>query len=384
MKVIYWGRYIELHLLELLESLEVVTGTKVDYALVNESNPNRQIQAEQLIDSSGHNVIRLNRGHFFWRAFSLMKDDKEAVHLFLSFWGDKRLFLVILYGLALRRNVAVILEPYSESALGYMKEEKKCLSMVKVGLRKGVYSCCPPLFKLVSRGKPPCILAVSEIACRQLQRARFETRTIFPFGYFIKKKTQNRRAESHPSILRVVYSGSLLKVKGLDIAIKAVEEINTPKVRMSLDIYGPGDIKSILDHDIAGICYRGTYRLEDAQNVFCQYDLLLLPSRHDGWGLVVNEALMAGVPVILSDRVGAKVLVERSGAGRVFCNQNVEQLKAILCDIVDNQTSLLEMKANCLKVQAQITAQQGAVYLNTVLAHYFFDTGERPAPFMEV
>ena len=31
----------------------------------------------------------------------------------------------------------------------------------------------------------------------------------------------------------------------------------------------------------------------------------MLPSRHDGWGVVVNQALAAGLPIITSDAVGA-------------------------------------------------------------------------------
>src|SRR5262249_32859433 len=34
-------------------------------------------------------------------------------------------------------------------------------------------------------------------------------------------------------------------------------------------------------------------------------DVFVLPSRHDGWGVVVNQALGAGLPVIASDAVGA-------------------------------------------------------------------------------
>ena len=37
-----------------------------------------------------------------------------------------------------------------------------------------------------------------------------------------------------------------------------------------------------------------------------------------GWGVVVNEALCAQVPVLCSDRVGARAVVERFGAGSIY------------------------------------------------------------------
>src|SRR5207302_9582270 len=36
-------------------------------------------------------------------------------------------------------------------------------------------------------------------------------------------------------------------------------------------------------------------------------DVLCVPSRYDGWGLVVPEGLAAGLPVIATDRMGAAV-----------------------------------------------------------------------------
>ena len=45
----------------------------------------------------------------------------------------------------------------------------------------------------------------------------------------------------------------------------------------------------------------GTGLLDD----FAQADVFVLPSRYDGWGVVVNQALAAGLPIITSDEVGA-------------------------------------------------------------------------------
>jgi glycosyltransferase involved in cell wall biosynthesis len=65
------------------------------------------------------------------------------------------------------------------------------------------------------------------------------------------------------------------------------------------------------------------------------YDLLVMPSRHDGWGAAVNEALMAGIPALVSGRCGSATLLE----GRPFLGEVTEPdalfLAARLDDFVE-------------------------------------------------
>ena len=62
---------------------------------------------------------------------------------------------------------------------------------------------------------------------------------------------------------------------------------------------------------------------------YAQGHVLCMPSRHDGWGLVVPEALAAGLPVISTDRTGAAIefinngtngWIVPAGDGGAFCN----------------------------------------------------------------
>jgi len=47
--------------------------------------------------------------------------------------------------------------------------------------------------------------------------------------------------------------------------------------------------------------------------LYAEADALVLPSRHDGWGLVVNEALASGIPVVATTAVGAATDLLREG-----------------------------------------------------------------------
>jgi glycosyltransferase involved in cell wall biosynthesis len=59
-------------------------------------------------------------------------------------------------------------------------------------------------------------------------------------------------------------------------------------------------------------------------------DLLAFPSVIDGWGAVVNEALMAGVPVICSDWCGASSLIRPGWNGDVCQSGSVDDLATVL------------------------------------------------------
>lgn len=65
--------------------------------------------------------------------------------------------------------------------------------------------------------------------------------------------------------------------------------------------------------------------------VYAASDLLVLPSEHEAWGVVVNEAMACGIPVVVSDRVGARLDLVTSGeTGELFSLGDVQALTAIL------------------------------------------------------
>lgn len=79
----------------------------------------------------------------------------------------------------------------------------------------------------------------------------------------------------------------------------------------------------------------GARRPEDLPATWAAADLFVLPSVHEPWGVVVNEAMAAGLPIVLSDRVGAApdLLVDGEN-GRVFPAGDETALAAAIADVV--------------------------------------------------
>jgi glycosyltransferase involved in cell wall biosynthesis len=78
--------------------------------------------------------------------------------------------------------------------------------------------------------------------------------------------------------------------------------------------------------------------------IYTAGDLMVLPSSYDAFGVVVNEAMLCGCPVAVSDSVGAgRDLVEHWRTGFVFPCGDIDALAAVLQQAVKERTKLSQM-----------------------------------------
>ena len=108
-----------------------------------------------------------------------------------------------------------------------------------------------------------------------------------------------------------------------------------------LVIAGDGPERSSLEQRAAelGIADRvrflGFLNQSQLPSAYAAADVFVLPSLFEPFGLVVNEAMVCGCPVVVSDRVGAKYDLVRPGEnGYVFPSGDIKALAAILRQIL--------------------------------------------------
>jgi glycosyltransferase involved in cell wall biosynthesis len=78
--------------------------------------------------------------------------------------------------------------------------------------------------------------------------------------------------------------------------------------------------------------------------VYCASDVLVLPSEYEAFGLVVNEAMLCGCPVTVSDRVGARLdLVFDGKTGFIFPVGNLDACALLLRNILNTPDRLQQM-----------------------------------------
>jgi len=135
------------------------------------------------------------------------------------------------------------------------------------------------------------------------------------------------RAPGASSEFRIVQVGRLeLPKKGQDIAVQAISELTNAKKAngIFLDFIGEGPAFAELEKMIAAyglrdrIRFRGLLSRQEIYSCLSQYDLLIQPSRFEGFGLTVAEAMVAKLPVLVADIEGPKELVQNGQYGAMF------------------------------------------------------------------
>ena len=127
------------------------------------------------------------------------------------------------------------------------------------------------------------------------------------------------------------------------------------------------------------VSFLGTLHNEQARSILSASDVLVLPSRNESWGVVVNEALLSGVPVICSDRCGARVLLTRPELGDVIDIDSLEQFRGVLSRRIQGGKRTPEMTALIKGWSSCIEREAIAQYVVNIIAWAYFGAS-RPAP----
>lgn len=113
-----------------------------------------------------------------------------------------------------------------------------------------------------------------------------------------------------------------------------VNTFKNVKGNWTLDIVGGGPQEEELRQAIADderFHYWGKLMPTQARHLLSTVDVLLQVSRLEGWGCTVNEALMYGNRVIVSDAVGSRALIEhKESCGQIFHSGDWNALKSCI------------------------------------------------------
>jgi glycosyltransferase involved in cell wall biosynthesis len=163
----------------------------------------------------------------------------------------------------------------------------------------------------------------------------------------------------------LLFSGKLIPRKNVLLVLKALEQ--TPeRGRVTFVVLGDGPERSRLEQEgkrLLGenFVLAGFKNQSQLAPYFKAADALALPSHYETWGLVVNEAMHFGLPVVVSDTAGcAADLVENRETGILFRSNDAADLVQALRRIIGNDSLRGKFSRNARRIIRAYTPDNAA------------------------
>jgi glycosyltransferase involved in cell wall biosynthesis len=151
-----------------------------------------------------------------------------------------------------------------------------------------------------------------------------------------------------PELPVILWVGKMIPLKQPLMLLEAFERLQAT-LPSQLLLVGDGELRGELERLIAErrvprVYLTGFLNQSQVSEGYAAADVLVLPSSTETWGLVMNEAMCFGVPVVASDRVGgARDLVRSGETGQTFRYDDSADLEATLRAVLSNEGRRQEM-----------------------------------------
>lgn len=234
------------------------------------------------------------------------------------------------------------------------------------------------------RHKVDFVLAIGRHAYGWYRKCGFDAERLFPFCYTVENPKPVPAAGRISGGVVLTFVGQLIRRKGLDLLLEALGQ--TDRTGWTLRIIGAGTGRTVFEKQAAELDlsdkveFVGSLNNEAVRRELAGSDLLVLPSRWDGWGAVVNEALMSGVPVVCSDYCGAADLIIPGFNGEVFECASPGSLTRALNRWIAKGPLVPEVRARIARWSGRLEGAAVADYFLDIIEYVCAERRTRPGP----
>jgi len=156
---------------------------------------------------------------------------------------------------------------------------------------------------------------------------------------FNKREDFKKEAGFDPNLPVILYVSKMIpRKKAMDL-LRAFHMI-TEKIDAQLVMVGDGEERPLLekyarDNNLKNVYFMGFKNQTELPKFYIMSDVFVLPSTEEPWGLVINEALNFGLPIITTDRVGAAYdLIKNDENGFIYPAGDIWKLSSYLLKVL--------------------------------------------------
>ncbi len=226
------------------------------------------------------------------------------------------------------------------------------LGLVRSSLRGTLRNLLMPLFYATYNG----VLAIGSANKRFYEAQKVPQRKISLFPYSVDNDQlitlaqmsdadrQARRSKLglKPGRLAILYASKFQPRKHPEHLIEACAQLAKEGLEFDLVLAGSGEMDAQLralagQHPQLNVIFPGFFNQSELPSLMAACDAFALPSRNEPWGLIINEAMCAGLPVIASREIGSvEDLIEDGVNGHIFDAGDIPALTNAIRSLLQN------------------------------------------------
>jgi glycosyltransferase involved in cell wall biosynthesis len=164
------------------------------------------------------------------------------------------------------------------------------------------------------------------------------------------------REDTHMAVneekITLLYVGRLGARKGIDLVIRALDDVDDTEFEFLIG--GTGRHKEALrsltqelDLDDS-VTYLGYVPDEELPKLYSSADIFILPSRYEGFGLVLLEAIACGTPALGADAGGIPTAI-RDGKDGYVLSRNEGSFTEAIEELIQDEDKRQEMKEKAIQ-----------------------------------
>jgi glycosyltransferase involved in cell wall biosynthesis len=159
-------------------------------------------------------------------------------------------------------------------------------------------------------------IVASDYSKKALEYEGVSSETIFKIPYGVDQSFifQNKRIYSN-NRLNVLFVGQINQLKGIYQILEAAKEINNPNVTFNIVGSGKEAFKDILYKYESYVRFHGFLYKEKLHEQYESNHIFVFPTMGEGFGLVLLEAMAAGLPVITTRNCGGSDIIQNGENG---------------------------------------------------------------------
>jgi glycosyltransferase involved in cell wall biosynthesis len=179
------------------------------------------------------------------------------------------------------------------------------------------------------------------------------------------KDFQKRVMEVHTeqnSIPTILFCGYLIKLKGISCMLRALTMVDKP---WKLVLVGSGEEEEALRHEVdelglgGRVEFAGYKKRDEIAACYAQADIFVFPTLKEAFGLVLVEALAAGLPLVCSYHAGAvHDVLEDEKNGFVIDPEATGDFAAAIDKLIGDRELISQMSEKSLEISEKFTLEE--------------------------